>query len=79
MITCIVSSPQNTDTYNDLKSIFLPSYSGQTQILPGHAEGFFKLTEGDMLLEHTNDSKKTINIKEAECYINEDTVTIILD
>jgi len=56
----------------------LPAFSGQMQILPGHAESFLSLNEGNIVFQESRERKETIQIMNGECYIKDDAVVIIL-
>jgi len=78
MLVCTITSPANTETYKNLKSVTLPAFSGHAQILPGHAESFLILKKGDISLKQENDQNKKIQIDGGECHIKNDTIAVIL-
>ena len=89
MISCIVTSQKQTTVYKNLRSVTLPAFLGQMQILPGHIESFVLLKKGSIFLQQSNKSQKEINFLQnnqnkniqiigGECYIKNDVVTIIL-
>jgi F0F1-type ATP synthase epsilon subunit len=89
MLTCTITSPNKTEVYKNVRNITIPGISGQMQILPGHCESFFLLRKGNIILRRPNKlPKKTkpaygmqdkiIEITRAECYIKNNTITVIL-
>jgi len=78
MINCTITSPIKTERYQNLLSIVLPAFSGQMQILPGHAESFILLQKGNICLQQLNKESEIIQNINGECYIKNDVVTIIL-
>ena len=77
MINCEISSPEETRTYENLRSIVLPAQEGEMQVLPGHAEAFVSLQKGNIVLEE-EDKKETISIAGGKCHIKDDRVLVIL-
>ncbi|HDH31477.1 MAG TPA: hypothetical protein ENH26_01740, partial [Candidatus Wolfebacteria bacterium] len=61
-----------------VRSITLPAFSGQMQILPGHAESFILLQKGDISLLQLNKLSEIIQIINGECYVKNDVVKVIL-
>ena len=78
MINCVITSPKKTIIYKNIKNVILPTFAGQMQVLPGHAESFVLLQKGDILLRKLNNQSETIQIMNGECYIKNDAVTVIL-
>ncbi len=78
MINCKITSPKETTIYKNVQNITLPAFSGQMQILSGHAESFILLQKGNIVLQQTDNEKETIQNMGGECYIKDNTVTIIL-
>jgi len=78
MLSCIITSHSGTETYNKIKSVTLPAYSGQMQILPNHAEIFTSLEKGEIVIENLKSGNKTVPIKNGEAHIKNDTVNVIL-
>jgi len=78
MIHCVITSPRETVIYKDGQSVILPVPSGQTQVLPGHAESFMALSPGNIVLSQANGKSKIIKAAGGECYIKDDSVLIIL-
>lgn len=78
MINCTITSPKQTIIYKNVQSITLPAFSGQMQILPGHAESFILLQKGELVLSQLNGQSKIIQTINSECYIKNDIVTVIL-
>lgn len=79
MINCvIITSEAKKVVYDGLRSILLPAYSGQMQILPGHAESFVVLKKGGLILRQSNRQDKTIQITKGEFYFKDNRAVIIL-
>ncbi len=78
MINCTITSPKKTTVYKNVRSITLPAFSGQMQILPGHAESFILLQKGDISLLQLNKLSEIIQIINGECYVKNDVVKVIL-
>ena len=78
MINCIIISSQKTTIYKNLRSVTLPAFFGQMQILPGHAESFVLLKKGNISLRQLNKKKEIIQNVNGECRIKNDVVTVIL-
>jgi len=77
-LQCVISTAEKTTPYDGLRSVSLPAASGLMQILPGHAEGFVVIGEGDLILKHADDHIETFRIGASECHIREDQVLIII-
>jgi F0F1-type ATP synthase epsilon subunit len=73
---CEIISSNQIKEFNGVKSISLPAYSGQMEVLPGHAESFVKLKEGTIIIQ--TEKKISVSIQEGICYINNDTIIIVL-
>ena len=71
------SSLQKTVTYNNLQAIFLPTNSGQIEILPNHSEAFFILQPGEIVVQQKNTQKKIDISAPAITHINNNQITII--
>jgi F0F1-type ATP synthase epsilon subunit len=79
MLKCTVTSKEGTKEYGELKSVTLPGYTGQMQILSGHAEAFMLLQDGDItLLNAESGAEEKIRIHGGECTIRKDNVMVIL-
>jgi F0F1-type ATP synthase epsilon subunit len=78
MISCTITSPKKTTVYKKVQSIILPALSGQMQILPGHAESFILLREGNISLRQLNKENEIIQNINGECHIKDNEVVIIL-
>ena len=78
MLGCVVTSADETVHYDQVRSVTVPSVSGQAQILSGHAETFMVLKKGDVRLEKSNQSREVISIVQGECYVRNDKVVIVL-
>jgi len=78
MIDCTIISSQKKKHYEKVRSVTLQSFSGQVQILSGHAEAFLLLQSGDAVVRYLSDEKEVIPILGGECYIKDNNVIIIL-
>ncbi|HEC32695.1 MAG TPA: hypothetical protein ENI63_00355 [Candidatus Kaiserbacteria bacterium] len=78
MISCTITSPKKTIVYKDVRSVTLPAFYGQMQILPGHAESFILLKEGSISLQQSGKEDEAIQNINGECYVKDDVVTVIL-
>ncbi len=79
MITCQITSIDNSTSYNNLQSITLPANKGELEILTGHAEAFVLLKTGNIILEKQTGSKEEIKVDtDGGCYIKDNKVNIIL-
>lgn len=72
---CSIISSEDKQEFTDVKSITLPAFSGELQILPGHAESFVVLQKGEIVLE--NNHTKAFSIEAGVCHIKSDIVVII--
>ncbi len=79
-MTCAVASAETakTNVYENLKAVTLPTFSGEAQILSGHAEAFMILEKGTVVLENSDGKKDVIQIDGGSCYIKNDEIAIIL-
>jgi F0F1-type ATP synthase epsilon subunit len=69
--------PEQAITYKGVSAVSLPAYSGRMQILPGHAETFLLLLEGDISLRQLNKEDRIVRIKDGECHVKDNVVTIV--
>ncbi len=59
MITCQIIFPTKKENFNQIKSVILPSESGEVEILPNHSKAFFVLKkDGFVLLKKEKETKK---------------------
>jgi F0F1-type ATP synthase epsilon subunit len=72
-MNCTIVSPQKTRKFEQLKAVTLPAYSGEMQVLAGHAEAFILLKKGNIIIDD-----KTVEISGGECHIKDDNIIIIL-
>jgi F0F1-type ATP synthase epsilon subunit len=77
MITCTITSSGKTTNYEDVKSITLPAYAGEAEILPGHAEAFLLFGEGEIMIERPGNNER-VKVKGGEFYVKDDKATIVL-
>ena len=73
---CSIVSSEERQEFNDVKSVTLPAFSGEMQILPDHAENFISLQKGEIILE--TDKTKTLPIESGVCHVKNNTVVILL-
>ena len=73
-----ITSPKKTIRYSNIQSVTLPAYSGQVQILSGHAESFFLLKQGNIVLRYSIKQMETVPINSGECHVSGNTVVVIL-
>ena len=78
MIECVITSPDATAVYKELGSVSLPAFSGEMQILPGHAETFAVLRKGTVILRQPSGKIQTVKIDGGECHIKDDRALVIL-
>lgn len=78
MLHCTITSPKETKHYTNVQSVILPAFSGQAQILPGHAESFLLLEQGNIVLRYSNRQIKTVHIPAGECYATNEAVVVVL-
>jgi F0F1-type ATP synthase epsilon subunit len=78
MINCVITSPEATKRYKNVQSVTLPAFLGEMQILPGHAEAFILLQEGNIILQQLNRQNEVIRITSGECYVKDNVVVVIL-
>jgi F0F1-type ATP synthase epsilon subunit len=78
MLNCVITSPENTTIYENLLSIVLPASGGLTEILPHHAETFFLLTSGKVILRSDNGTEQKFDISGGNCHIKDGRAVIVL-
>jgi len=78
ILTCKITTPEETSVIENVESIRLPAFSGQMQILPGHAESFILLKKGPVSVKKGNGEVETIEADEGQCHVKDDEVVIIL-
>ena len=75
----IISSPTKNIIYNNLKKVTLPSVSGELQILPNYAETFLIIKKGIIFFINSENIQKKITLdSEAQCYIKNNQITILI-
>lgn len=77
MIICKIISPQKTLFSGEVESITLPSFNGKAQVLENHAESFFVLRDGDIILQIGNEKKK-IPVKKGIFHIFDNRAVILV-
>ena len=78
MLDCVIVSPSKKEEYQNLQSLTLPAFLGTLQVLPKHTGTFLVLQKGDLVLKKSSEEIKKIPISEAECYIKDDKVIVVL-
>jgi F0F1-type ATP synthase epsilon subunit len=78
MINCTITSPKKTTPYRELQSVVLPAFSGEMQVLAGHAESFVLLKEGDIIFNYQNGQKEALKIEGGECHIKNNNAIVII-
>ncbi len=76
-LSCSITAPDTTKTYEGLRSVSIPSATGTMQILPGHAESFVLIGDGDVILKSADGHIEILHIGQSECHIHHDQVMII--
>lgn len=61
-----------------MQGITLPTFNGRVQLLPGHAEAFILLREGDVVLRLADGQRRIVRINGGECHVKKDAAVIIL-
>lgn len=74
----LIISPQDKKSFAELKSIILPAFAGELQVLPGHAESFIMLKQGEIILQGQGKIIHRLPIKTGVGHIQDDLVKIIL-
>ena len=72
-----IFSPESGKKMDQVQSVVLPGSLGQAQILPGHAEAFFSLKAGNIVVETQKDTQE-IPISGGICYIENDNISVVL-
>lgn len=76
-MNCQIITTIKNQLFKNLISLTLPGSDGQMEILPGHAEAFFKLNPGEVVLITHDAPASPISIPESVCYIQNNQVLII--
>jgi len=75
---CSIISPKKIEKRTELKSIILPAFWGRMEVLPGHAESFIVLTEGEIIFKTQNSQEEKLFIKKGLFYTKDNKSLIIL-
>jgi F0F1-type ATP synthase epsilon subunit len=78
MLTCTITSTEKTEQYAGVRQVRLPAYKGEMQVLPGHAEMFVILRNGDLVLRQSDGREESKRITGGECHIRDDHVTVVI-
>jgi F0F1-type ATP synthase epsilon subunit len=73
---CKIISLERIQEFRGIGSVTLPVVGGERQILPGHAESFFRLGEGTIVLE--GGGQKSWPVSGGVCYVKDDKILISL-
>lgn len=77
-MNCVIVSSKKIMKHSELQGITLPAYFGEMEVLPGHAESFISLEEGEVIFKKTDGQSENVKIKEGECHIKNNNIIIIL-
>ncbi len=69
MFTCDVRFPDRTETVEQVASATLPTETGEVEVLDGHAEAFFLLSPGSIVLD-TNGRSQHFEVEEGCVYVD---------
>ena len=78
-MNCIIASPQKTTHYNHITKTILPTTQGQINILANHAEAFFLLKDGEVVLTKKSASQKRFLVKGGVCYVKNNQIILLLN
>ncbi len=77
---CIFISPDGKKEFKDIAGATIPAPKGEMGILPGHAEAFVRLKEGEVTIQNEDGKNKdTIQIAGGICHIRNSQILIIQD
>ena len=77
MLTCKIVTHDETSELKNLVSVSIPCTSGNLDVLTGHAETFFVLTKGEVVLR-ARKSEKKIDVSKGVGHIFNDEVIFFL-
>lgn len=75
---CIISTPTNTQTLDNLISITIPTSKGQTQIKTGHAEYITNIVSGTLTYINKQGKETDISVQKGVCHVLQDVVKIVI-
>lgn len=75
---CVISTPVNTEIYDKLISVTIPTTTGPAQIKKGHAEYMANLISGEITCITQSQKSVQIFIQEGICRVMDDTVTVVV-
>jgi len=78
MLNCQLVSFKNREEIKFVRSLTLPAFNGEVQILPRHAECFLLLKSGKVLI-NTGEETREFQIKSGFCFLRNDQVIILYD
>ena len=59
-------------------AVSIPSVAGEAQILPGHAEAFFLLKKGSVVVEEPEGGKRVLSVEGGICRFRSGRLVVIL-
>jgi len=71
-------SAEGTRRYGNVRRAALPAFSGEMQVLSGHAETFMLLRKGSIRLERATGGTERIDINGGECHVRDGELVVIL-
>ena len=74
-----INSARKATEYPEVKSLRLPSLTGEVEILPEHMSLITELDQGDIILELENGQKVDLLISRGYARIVDNEVTLLLD
>jgi len=72
---CSIISSKDKREFDNIKSITLPAFFGEMQILPDHAESFVVLQKGQIILDSSKNN--SLPIEGGVCHIKDNAIIII--
>jgi len=75
---CSIISQSDIKNYEKLKSAFFQTPSGEIQILANHAESFFSIKAGNIILQKDSGEKESIPSAAGECHFRDNELKVIL-
>lgn len=71
---CKIVSTDDEQVFDNLKSVSLPGVKGELEILPGHAETFVALSDGEITLK--NESVSKVSVTKSVAHVKNDNIVI---
>lgn len=79
LLHCIIADAGRTFYDGPAYSVILPGEGGAAEVLPGHAEAFIALTEGDIVYwtdEHADEER--VPVKGGAAHVLDDRLAVLL-